>query len=260
MSYHSSSDDCQSSNGHPTRKGSAMKALEIMRREVWTVTPGTPVEDAVHLMVAHRISGLPVIGATGELVGILSEGDLLRRVEMGTDLRIPRWRAWLSGPGPEARAYVRSHACKVEDVMTTPVISVSPETDLSEVVALMESRRIKRVPVLENGRLVGILSRADLVRALEQLLPKVNTQPVADAELRQRVLAEIGKQHWAPRSGIDVRVENAVAELRGIITDESERAALRVLAENVPGIKRVVDQLVWVEAASGILMEEQKDR
>src|SRR6185312_1537683 len=140
-----------------------MRASEVMQRNVITVTPGTLIKDAVHLMVVHHISGLPVVDETGAAVGILSEGDLLRRVELGTESSTPPWRAWFANPGSLARKYVRSHALKVADLMTVPVTCVRPETDLAEVVALMESRRIKRLPVLENGRVAAIITRADLV-------------------------------------------------------------------------------------------------
>jgi CBS domain-containing protein len=231
-----------------------MKALDVMQRDVKTVSAETPIEQAVQLMVTRRISGLPVVDSGGTVVGILSEGDLIRRVELGTELKIPAWQAWFTGPGPEARTYARSHARKVGEVMTKPVVSVSPDTELSEVIALMESRRIKRVPVIESGRLVGILTRSDLLRALGSILPRVDTQAVADAELRRRILAELGRQRWAPRFALDLRVENGVVELRGLITDERERAAMRVLAENVAGVRGVVDHLLWIEKGSGIAM------
>jgi CBS domain-containing protein len=234
-----------------------MKALEVMQREVITATPDMAIEDAVRLMVAHRISALPVVNAAGSVVGILSESDLLRRVELGTARSTSTWRAWLTGPGRDARDYVHSHARKVGEAMTAPVISVTPETPLSEVVALMESRRIRRVPVLDGDRLVGILTRSDLVRVLQHLLPKVDTQPVADAELQRRLLESLKKQPWAPNA-FDVRVENGVAELIGIITDPAERDAARVLAENTPGVRGVVDHLLWVDSTSGIALEQQR--
>jgi CBS domain-containing protein len=236
-----------------------MRALDVMQRDVKTVTPGTSIARAVHLMITLRISGMPVVNSAGEVVGILSEGDLIRRVELGTDLKIPAWQAWFVGPEPGARAYIRSHALKVGEVMTAPVVSVSPDTELSEVVALMESRRIKRVPVIARNRLVGILTRSDLLRALERLLPSLDTPPVADAELRRRLLAELGGQQWTPRFSIDVRVENGVVELRGVVTNERERAAMCVLAESVPGVREVVDHLLWVEQVSGAPMPNPND-
>lgn len=231
-----------------------------MQRDVATATPETPIAEAIDVMLARRISGLPVIDGTGAVIGILTEGDLLRRVETGTQLEVSGWRAWLAGPGGRAQAYVRTHARKVGELMTQPVVTVECDAALSDVVALMESRGIKRVPVLEAGRLAGIISRADLLRALERLLPKAQTQAVADAELRRRVLAEIDRQRWAPRSYLDVKVVNGVAELTGLITDAREHEAMRVLAENTPGVRGVVDHLVWIDPYTGLICEAPPDR
>ncbi len=237
-----------------------MKASEIMQRDVITATPAMAIADAVHLLTTHRISALPVVDEGGTVVGLLSEADLLRRVELGTETQLPAWRALLAGAGRMAADYVRTHACKVDEVMSSPVISVSPDTELSEVVALMESRRIRRVPVLEDGRLVGIVTRADLMVALERLLPKANTRPVADAELRRQVLAALKAQRWVPRTSFDVRVENGVVELIGLIQDPRERDAARVLLENMPGVRAVVDRLLWIEASSGFPVETPKSQ
>lgn len=228
-----------------------------MQRELITTTAETAINDAVRLMVVNRISGLPVVDSSGTVVGILSEGDLLRRTELGTKARVAAWIGWLAGQGRAAREYVREHARKVGDIMSTPVITVTPQTGLAEIVALMESRRIKRVPVVQSGRLVGILTRSDLMRALESLLPKMDTRPVADAELRRRLLASLRQQRWAPRGSIDVKVENGVAELLGVITDERTRDAARVLFENTPGVRGVVDHLTWIEPMSGVPIDPQ---
>ncbi len=236
-----------------------MKAAEVMTREVVTTTPEAPIEEVARLMIRHRVSGVPVLDAGGKLVGLVTEGDLLRRAETGTERRRPRWLELLIAPGRLAQDYVREHAHKVGDVMTDAVISVRPDTPLAEVVALMESRRIKRLPVLEGGRLVGIISRADLLRALSELLPKVSAEAVSDAEIRRRVLAEIDKQPWAPRASVDAIVENGSVELCGAIIDEREREALRVVAENVPGVKRVRDHLVWIEPMSGMIIDAPAD-
>ena len=228
-----------------------------MQREPITATPEMRIEDAVHRMISHRISGLPVVNSAGEVVGILSEGDLLRRIELGTEDRLPGWRALLVGRGRAARDYVRSHARWVRELMTSPVISVTPQTELADVVALMESRRIKRVPVIQGGRLVGVLTRADLMRALESLLPVADTRPTADAELRRRLLAAVREQKWGPRVSFDVKVANGVVELLGVVTDEQIREATRVLAENTPGVRAVIDRLIWIEPMSGVPIDPQ---
>jgi CBS domain-containing protein len=230
-----------------------MKASEVMRKEIVTVTPRTAISDAVRLMLDHRISGLPVIDESGAVAGMVTEGDLLRRVELGTEKRVPAWRAWLMASGRDARDFVLSHGRQVGEIMTAPVAWVAPDADLTEVVALMESRRIKRVPVLDGGRLVGMVARADLLRALELLLPRAAVSPVADAELRHQVLASLEAQPWVRGdTSVDVRVRSGIVELVGVVTDQRERAAIRVVAENTPGVRGVVDHVLWVEGLSGL--------
>ena len=232
-----------------------MKAVDIMTRGALTVGPESSVEQAARLMLSHRISGLPVVDAAGRVIGMLTEGDLLRRAETGTERRRPRWLEVLLGPGRLAGDYVRTHAGKVADVMTRRVISVPHAAPLELVTALMERHRVKRLPVIDNGRLVGIVSRANLLSALLDVLGEAHPAAAGDREIRRRVLAEIDKQSWAPLASVDVVVENAVVELRGAITDEREREALRVAAENVAGVKAVRDRLVWVEPISGMVLD-----
>lgn len=230
-----------------------MKAADVMTRRVITTTADASINDVARLMVLHRISGVPVGDGAGGVIGMITEGDLLRRAETGTETRHSGWLRLLLGPGRLAQEYAQSHARKVDEVMTHAIVSVTPETPLTEVVALMEARQVKRLSVLENGRLVGLVSRADLLKALTELLPKVPASAVSDAEIRTRILAEIEKQPWAPRAGTDVVVEDGTVELRGVVTDERE--ALRILAENVPGVKRVRDRLVWVEPMLGTVID-----
>ena len=152
--------------------------------------------------------------------------------------------------------YVKTHGRRVEEVMTREVVSVGPETAVAELVQLMERRHIKRLPVLDGDRLVGIVSRADLMGALAQILDRGETPVSGDEAIRERVVAELEKaQGWAPRSGVSVTVRNGVVELNGAIFEEKERAALRVAAENVPGVKGIEDRLVWVEPVSGTVIE-----
>ena len=231
-----------------------MNAREIMSRRVITVTPETTIEEAIRLMLDHRISGLPVVEADGALAGIVTEGDLLRRFETGTDKRHSGWVSLLLGPGRLAAEYTRSHAHKVGEVMTTEVASVSTETPLAEVVELMEDRHIKRVPVTDGGKLVGIVSRANLVAALANQLAKDRGSPLSDDDIRRAILAEIDKQPWGPRESVDAVVRDGVVELHGTILDERERSALIVAAENLPGVKVVRDKLVWVEPNSGMVL------
>jgi CBS-domain-containing membrane protein len=235
-----------------------MYAADIMTRPVISVAPETKIAEAARLMLQHRISGLPVVDASGAIVGIVTEGDLVRRSEIGTERHRARWVELLIGPGRLARDYVDAHARTVGDVMTADVVAVSPGATLPEVVRLMEKHHVKRVPVVENGGLVGIVSRANLLRALVHTLPRTAVADAAisysDAEIRERILAEINKEPWGPRFSVDVTVENGIVELHGSITDDRERAALAVVAENTPGVKDVRDRLVWVDPMSGIVI------
>jgi CBS domain-containing protein len=232
-----------------------MKASDIMTHPVITVTPVTTVGEAAELMIGHRISGLPVVNAAGEVVGMVTEGDLLRRAETSTERRRARWLEFLIAPGRLASEYAHAHGRRVGEVMTDTVLSVGPDDLILEVIELMERRRIKRVPVIDQGRLVGIVSRANLVRALVRNLPQPDdARTLSDPEIRDRILAEIAKQPWGPRASVDARVENGVVELHGTVIDDRERPALRVLAENVPGVKEVRDRLTWVEPLSGLVV------
>jgi CBS domain-containing protein len=232
-----------------------MKAADVMTQRVVTIDVDAPIANAMRLMIENRISGLPVVDATGRLAGIVTEGDFLRRTETGTEVRRPRWLQFLLSPGRLAEEYVRTHARKVGEVMTPDVATATEGTPVDEIVHLMERRRVKRVPVLRDDRLVGIVSRADLVRALAGVMTEAPPATVDDTALRDRVLAELEKQSWAPRVGVNVMVRNGVVDLWGAITDERERQALCVACENVIGVKTVRDHLCWVEPMSAWLIE-----
>lgn len=231
-----------------------MKAAEVMSRNVVSARPDMPVAEAIGLMLDKGISGLPVVEADGSVVGILTEGDLLRRSETGTQKRRGRWLELLLGPGRLAGEYVRTHGRVVGELMTREVVAVAEDTPLDQVVGLMEENRVKRLPVLRGDKLVGIVSRADLLRALRHSL---GGAPAAggDAAIRERVLAEIARAAWSPREGISVGVADGVVDLAGVVFDEKQREALIVAAENVPGVKEVRDHLVWVEPVSGVVID-----
>ena len=231
-----------------------MKASDVMSRNILSVGRDATIAEAIRLMLDNQISGLPVIDA-GRLVGILTEGDLLRRSETGTERHRPRWLEILMGPGRLAGEYVRTHGRKVEEIMTRDVVSVTPDTPLDEIVALMERRRVKRVPVLEGDAPVGIVSRADLLRALARTLDEEPVAVVGDDEIRERILAELAKVSWVPRDGLTITVGDGAVGLDGVILDEKEREALRVAVENVPGVRAVEDRLVWVEPVSGTIID-----
>jgi CBS domain-containing protein len=231
-----------------------MNAADLMTSFVVTVRPEATIEEAAQLMLQYRISGVPVADSDGAVLGIVTESDLLRRAETGTEKHHARWASLLISPGRLAEEYVHTHSRKVGEVMTERVFTVTPQTPVSELVLLMESKRVKRLPVVDQGHLVGIVSRADVMAALVGLLSEKPVGTRTDAEIRKQILDEIDQQPWGSRKSVDTIVMNGVVVLKGTITDERERTALCVLAENVPGVRAVHDHLIWVDAVSGIVV------
>jgi len=229
-----------------------MKARDVMTQYVMSVGPNDSVSRAVRTMLQNEISGLPVIDSFGRLVGMVTEGDLLRRAETATQRRRPRWIEFFVSAGRLADEYAHSHGRKVSDIMTVDPVSVTEETPLEEVVTLMEKRRIKRLPVMRGDKVVGIVSRANLLHALARLSGETKPVQADDRTIREQLLGELDKQKWAPLASIDVIVRDGVVDLWGSITDERARQALVVAAENIPGVKAVNDQLVWIEPMSGM--------
>jgi CBS domain-containing protein len=236
-----------------------MKAMDVMTREVVSIAPDASVLEAVRLMLQHKISGLPVVDAAGKLQGILTEGDFLRRTETGTERKRSRFVEFLLGPGRLAEDYTHASGRKVEEVMTLDVYTVSEDAPLEQVVHLMERHRIKRLPVVRDGKLIGIVTRANLMRAVANLALAAHPVAASDATIREQLIAELKKQRWAPVGLIDVVVKDGVVKLSGALTDERERQAIRIAAENIPGVKKVEDHLVWVEPNSGVVLEAPED-
>ena len=227
-----------------------MRVKDVMTPKVISVGADETVVNAARLMLRHQISGLPVIDKEGELVGIVTEGDFLRRGELGTQRRRPKWLEFVLGPGKLAQEYVQASSKKVEDVMTPDPQTIGEDESLETVVDMMERHRIKRIPVTRGGRVVGIISRANLMHALASLARDANPPTGDDSTIRNSIIATIARQDWAPH--VNVIVKDGVAELYGVVTDDRERQGLVVAAETVPGVKRVVDHLVWVEPISGM--------
>ncbi len=230
-----------------------MQVKDVMTHHVITVPPRATVLQAAQLMLQNDISGLPVVDEKGELVGILSEGDFLHRGEADTERKRPRWLEFVLGPGRLAADYVHTHGHTVAEVMTRTVHTVKEDAPLDEAVKLMERHRIKRIPVLQDGKLVGVVSRANLLRALVSLS---RTAPLAtedDRAIHKALLATLKKQNWTP-PGVDVVVHDGVVGLWGIIADDRQRIAMKVAAENIPGVKAVEDHMTWVEPMSGAVI------
>ena len=231
-----------------------MNAQEIMTRRVFTVRRDSSLQDAVAALLEHGVGGMPVVDESGRPVAMLSESDLLRRTELGTQRRRPRWLEFLIGPGKLAADYTHTHGRSVADVMSERLYTVAPDTPVLEVVQLMERHRVKRLPVLEDGRLVGIISRANLLRALALAAPALPAASKSDGEIRERLVQELADSTWAPRSMLDIMVSKGEVHLYGTILDDREREALCVAARNTPGVTAVHDHLVWCEPVSGAVL------
>jgi CBS domain-containing protein len=231
-----------------------MKAKDIMTSPVLSVEPDAAILQAVRIMLQRRISGLPVMDSEGRLLGIVTEGDLLRRAETGTQRKRGGWLEFLVGPGKLAEEYAHAHGRKVQDVMTPDPLTITEDTPLDEIVRLMEKRQIKRLPVIREQKVVGIVSRANLVHALAGIAREARPGKQSDEAIREQLLAELARQSWAPVALINPIVRNGVIELWGTITDERQRQALVVAAENVPGVKDVRDHLAWVDVTSGMVV------
>lgn len=232
-----------------------MNAGDVMTRPAVTLRQGASLAEAVGLMLGSGISGLPVVDEGGRLVGVLTEGDLLRRIEVGTGERHrSAWWTFLRGPGLNADEYVRSHSRRVADLMTRDPVTATEGTPLDRVVELMERKRIKRLPVVRGEEVVGVVGRADLLRALRAALGAVRDGRADDAAVLERLRVELGAQSWFSARNISIGVKDGVVALEGIVGDERTRAALRVAAQNASGTDEVRDGLVVVDPATGMVL------
>jgi CBS domain-containing protein len=224
--------------------------MDVMTTDVVTVDPTTSVQALAMLLSERGISGVPVVDSDSRLVGIVSEGDLLHRVEAGTARLAGRRRSWwldtIASDRDLARNYVKSHGRTAKDVMTPNVISVIDTTELAEIALLLETKRIKRVPVLRDGKLVGIVSRANLVRALAAMKSEPATDTDSDDRtIRKKLLSELKGQEWFKFWATDILVKDRVVHFWFSHNEsEEERRALRVAAENIAGVRRVEEQIV----------------
>jgi CBS-domain-containing membrane protein len=227
-----------------------MKAADVMMSNVITVGPDATVQEVADILLKNRISGVPVIGAQGELVGIVSEGDLLRRPEAGTIRRPSWWLGLLASKEGLASDYIKSHSRKVADVMTRSVVTATPETALADVATLLEKHAIKRVPIVKDGKIVGIVSRANLLQALAAL-KSVPPGTTDDASIRANLTTKLANEAWTKPSLLNLIVHDGTVDLWGIVDSQTERKAVRVLVESTPGVRAVNDNLIIPSAMSG---------
>jgi CBS domain-containing protein len=228
-----------------------MIAANVMTFGAASIRPDAPIEEAAHLMLQHRISGLPVIDERGELVGMVTEGDLLRRQEGGTGQDRPRWLELVLGSGKSGGPPHLAHLATVADIMSRPAVSVSENTPVHQIVETMQRLGIKRVPVVSDGKVIGIVSRADLLRGLARQAEDMPSASAEDRSLRQRVLDAMAKEPRTAWTSVNVTVKDGRVELRGATTDANLRTRLVAAARGVPGVTSLDDHMVVVGAASG---------
>jgi CBS domain-containing protein len=229
-----------------------MKAADVMVTNVITVGPEACVHDVAHLLLTNWISAMPVVDADGKILGIVSEGDLMRRAEAGTGRRRSWWLAILTGRETLVAEYVKEYSRKVTDVMTRNVVTVTPETPLHDIATQLEKNGIKRVPVVKNGKLVGIVSRANLLQALASLRKQIEGGAPNDPMTRESVVARLKAEPWARTSLINVIVQDGTVELWGVVDSQTEKKAVCVAAEVTPGVRAVNDNLIIRPAESGM--------
>ena len=235
-----------------------MRADQIMTRPVITVTPETTIVEAANTMLQRHISGLPVVDASGKLVGIISEGDFIRRSEIGTQRQRGRFMRFILGSNGEAKDFVHEHGRKVGEIMTSEPHTIKEDTDLEKIVELMESNRVKRLPVMRGDKLVGIVSRSNLLQAVASLARQIPDPTANDDQIRNRVIDTLEKNSWCP-FGLNVVVRDGIVHLNGLITEERSRNAAIVGTENVAGVKEVHDHLCWVDTVTGMYLNSPED-
>ena len=235
-----------------------MRAHQIMTRKVISVTPDTSIADAANTMLQHHISGLPVVGEAGNLVGIISEGDFIRRAEIGTQRKRGRWLTFLVGPGRAATDFVHEQGRKVGEIMTAEPLTVTEDTTLEAIVTVMEKNHVKRLPVVRGDQMVGIVTRTNLLQAVADLARDVPDPTADDDHIRHRIITAIEKADWMPIA-LSVTVRNGIVHLSGVISEERSRQAAIVAAENVAGVKVVHDHLCWVDPLSGVYLYSPED-
>jgi CBS domain-containing protein len=221
-----------------------MRARDVMVHDVITIHPDDSIADAAKLITENDVSALPVVDNDGRLVGVISEADLMNREEIGTEIHHPWWIEAVTPAATLAAEFAKSHGKKVGEVMSEHVITATEETPLGEIAAILERHRIKRVPILRQGNLVGIVSRSNLVQALASHREVAAADVDKSHSIRLELLSRLGKQTWTDFGSRNVIVTDGKVHLWGLVGSDSERKALIALAEDVPGITEVIDEMI----------------
>jgi CBS domain-containing protein len=228
-----------------------MNASDVMVTNVITISVDASIGEAASILLNNHISGAPVVNEKGELVGIVSEGDLMRRPEIGTSRRHSWWLELISSDQSQAFEYVKSHSRKVSDVMTRDAITAKSDAPLGDIAAMLERNRIKRVPILEGNKIVGIVSRANILQALASATKKLpSLTSIDDSELRKKVIARLAAEPWRPTM-LTVTVQDGTVELWGLVHSVEEKRAAQLAAELTPGVRVVVDNIIVQPVGSG---------
>jgi CBS-domain-containing membrane protein len=221
-----------------------MRAMDVMVRDVVTVSPEDDVGRVIELLAEHDTSALPVVDAGGNVVGMIGDLDLLRRPELGTEKHRPWWIEAMTPASTLAAEFAKSHGRRVAEVMSTNVVSAAEDTPLGDIATLLEKHRIKRVPILRDGKLVGMVSRSNLIQALASSQHQPHDAAETDRDIRAILLTQLGEQDWTDFGSRNIIVTDGVVHLWGLVGSEAERKALTALAEGVPGVVRVSDEMI----------------
>ena len=228
-----------------------MKAEDVMVSTVITVGVNASIGEVAAILLNNHISAAPVVDEKGELVGIVSEGDLMRRPEIGTTKRHSWWLELISNKWASATEYIKSHSRKVADVMTRDLITAKPDTPLGDIAGLLERNQIKRVPIVEGGKLVGIVSRANILQALSSATRKLPSLMTADdSELRKKVVSRMASEPWRPTM-LTVTVQDRTVDLWGLVHSVEQKKAAQLAAETTPGVRAVVNNIFVQPIGSG---------
>jgi CBS domain-containing protein len=218
-----------------------MIAYDVMTANVITDTPDMPITEIAKLLVEHRIGAMPVVTADGRLLGIVSQTDLAHRSETDTEKRRKWWLSLIADNDARAREYIKTHGKTAKDVMTTVIISVAYDANLADVADALDKHGIRQLPVMRSGKMVGIISRADIVRALAQ--SATTSEGLSNSELQRAVWDAIRQQAWLQSSYLNLSTKDGIVELYGAVQSADQRSALLVLVEGVAGVLKVADNL-----------------
>jgi CBS domain-containing protein len=228
-----------------------MKASDVMTRTVITVDEQAPIAEALQLMLRKAVSGLPVVNCNNQLVGIITEGDLLRRAALATERPIAWWKNLFFGPRFSAQEYVRTHPRSVGSVMTRETLCIAEDMPLSMIVRMMEQGHVKRLPVIKDSKIIGIVSRRDVLPPLSSIVGDRLAGSATDERILQQIERDLAAQPWCPQHNISVAVKDGVVALSGTVSGYEQREALQVLIEDIAGVRQIRDQLLVVDPYLG---------